>query len=122
MKTVTRPKQPKKRPPRRDDPQFQTLLYYAQPREVRNRHKRGERWIQVEHGASFIYDLAVRYGYRCLCCGSTRRLGLDHIRPVSKGGKTELDNLQLLCKRCNEAKDDQIIDYRPKLPEKAKGT
>ncbi len=114
----TRPKNPKKRPPDPRDPHVQTLLFYAQGQERRNIHKRGERWIQIEHGGSFRAELTVKYGYRCLCCGSRRLLQLDHIRPVSKGGKTELDNLQLLCQVCNEAKSDQIIDYRPKLPEK----
>ena len=32
----------------------------------------------------------------------------DHIVPFSKGGKTELDNLQLLCRKCNKRKKDKI--------------
>jgi 5-methylcytosine-specific restriction endonuclease McrA len=118
VRTQARPKNPKKRPPDPRDPRVQTLRFLAESKAARNRHRKTERWIEREHSPSFIYDLAVKYGYHCLCCGTNKQLGLDHIRPVSKGGKTELDNLQLLCKTCNEAKDDQIIDYRPKQPEK----
>ncbi|MCL2120892.1 MAG: DEAD/DEAH box helicase family protein [Clostridiales bacterium] len=33
---------------------------------------------------------------------------IDHIVPMSKGGKTTLDNLQLLCRPCNLIKSDKL--------------
>ncbi|HJB68761.1 MAG TPA: HNH endonuclease [Candidatus Fournierella excrementigallinarum] len=36
-------------------------------------------------------------------------LEIDHIIPVSKGGRTEEDNLQTLCWKCNRSKGDKII-------------
>ena len=49
-----------------------------------------------------IYE---RDGYRCRKCGSTGKdLEIDHIFPISKGGKSEFDNLQTLCHRCNVQK------------------
>jgi 5-methylcytosine-specific restriction endonuclease McrA len=111
-------KNPRKRPPDPRDPRVQTLLFWAQPESWRRAHKHEARYVQYANLADLMYDLVLRDGYRCLCCGSTKGLNIDHVRPVSKGGKTELENLQILCRSCNEAKDDQIIDYRPKLPEK----
>ena len=50
-----------------------------------------------------------RDGYRCRKCGrKTNDLEIDHILPISKGGKTCIDNLQTLCRSCNSAKSDFI--------------
>lgn len=50
-----------------------------------------------------------RDNYRCRKCGrKTNDLEIDHIIPIAKGGKTTFDNLQTLCKRCNEIKSDII--------------
>ncbi len=48
-----------------------------------------------------IYD---RDGRKCVQCGATENLCIDHIFPFSKGGKTERDNLQTFCKSCNSKK------------------
>ena len=52
--------------------------------------------------------------YTCQICGDNIYknpyiiLEIDHIIPVSKGGKTEMNNLQTLCERCNNGKRDKI--------------
>jgi 5-methylcytosine-specific restriction endonuclease McrA len=42
--------------------------------------------------------------HECKYCGSTENLEIDHIIPLAKGGTNELDNLQILCKKCNRKK------------------
>lgn len=46
--------------------------------------------------------------FRCRYCGASSGTGvelhIDHIVPVAKGGKTDLKNLQSLCKPCNYGK------------------
>ncbi len=49
-----------------------------------------------------------RDGNRCVRCGSYADLEVDHIYPVSKGGKSNVDNLQTLCHRCNSLKSNKI--------------
>ena len=51
---------------------------------------------------------------QCVKCGSKIDLEIDHIFPVSKGGKSNYDNLQTLCHRCNYSKSNKI-EYRHKL-------
>jgi superfamily II DNA or RNA helicase len=53
-----------------------------------------------------------RDGNQCVCCGSTRRLRVDHIVPYYYGGGNILDNLQTLCEACNVAKGMQTINFR----------
>ncbi len=50
----------------------------------------------------------------CNGCGeefAKRNLEVDHIFPLSKGGKTEPANLQLLCGHCNRVKGDRTQEY-----------
>jgi 5-methylcytosine-specific restriction endonuclease McrA len=45
-------------------------------------------------------------------CNKVERLTIDHVVPLSQGGTDNIHNLQLLCRACNTAKGDRIIDYR----------
>lgn len=49
--------------------------------------------------------------YRCRYCHRSEswvQLEVDHIIPISKGGKSTIDNLQTLCHDCNVKKGDKI--------------
>lgn len=47
-----------------------------------------------------------RDGYRCVRCGKTERLVLDHIEPRSIGGSNGIRNRQTLCYECDRDKAD----------------
>jgi len=64
-------------------------------------------------------------GGRCALCGATnkeRLLDVDHIKPRSKGGKNEYENLQVLCSKCNRSKGNKDdTDFRPEPINSIKG-
>lgn len=49
-----------------------------------------------------------RDGYRCVVCGDTEPLTLDHIHPWSLGGPDSFENLQTLCRSCNSRKGARV--------------
>lgn len=60
---------------------------------------------------SLRYDILKRDQFRCQICGRTAAEGvaleIDHVVPISKGGKTVPSNLQTLCRECNRGKRDK---------------
>lgn len=81
-----------------------------------SRHKRGESPRPKKHKLKERGRMTpqVRYAvirrdlHRCRACGFAvqdgAQLHVDHIKPVSKGGKTTMENLQTLCSACNLGK------------------
>lgn len=61
------------------------------------------------------YAVLKRDQFRCQICGASQadgvKLEVDHIMPISKGGKTEMSNLRTLCERCNRGKRDRYDPY-----------
>ncbi len=59
---------------------------------------------------SLRYRLLKESKGKCTLCGASNRdtvLDIDHIIPVSKGGKTVYENLQVLCAKCNRSKGNK---------------
>lgn len=64
---------------------------------------------------SLRYDIMKRDGFKCVLCGRKAedgvKLHVDHIIPVSKGGKTIENNLRTLCDSCNLGKSNKYDRY-----------
>ena len=55
-------------------------------------------------------SIKARDGNKCVYCGSTESLTIDHVVPLSKGGPTTSSNCVTACRSCNQAKGSMQID------------
>ena len=52
------------------------------------------------------WNIYKRDNFRCIVCGSTKDITIDHIIPVCKGGTNDATNYVTLCSECNLRKKD----------------
>lgn len=74
-----------------------TAIRAKRLRTLRRYRSRAARITRAQIRAVFARDRV------CVKCGAAGR-DVDHIIPVSMGGKTEMANLQLLCQSCHREK------------------
>ena len=90
--------------------------YRKDNRERYRAHCISRRTKKTEAGGSFTAEewlnLCEFYGNVCLCCDEEKPLTVDHVIPISKGGTSNIDNIQPLCLSCNCSKSDKCTDYR----------
>ena len=63
-------------------------------------------------------NIFLRDAYTCQYCGATVTevtATLDHVLPVSKGGKTTWENSATACKSCNYKKAAHVGKMKPKI-------
>jgi len=85
---------------------------YFQLRTENRLYEISSRVERAKMSESMRYDVFKRDGFRCRICGASAndgaKLHVDHIIPISKGGRTRMDNLQTLCDRCNIGKGNKM--------------
>jgi 5-methylcytosine-specific restriction endonuclease McrA len=86
---------------------YKTVSYTRKPTKEEIKRERNKMTAKVRE------RILARDNYTCQICGLSRKdephlaLHVDHIVPVSKGGKTIDNNLQCLCWQCNLKKSDK---------------
>ncbi len=79
--------------------------------------------MQYEQGSIEGYEvqgyLLEKWGRECAYCGKKDvPLTIDHIVPVSRGGRGNISNLTLACEACNKGKGSRLLEeFLAKRPE-----
>jgi 5-methylcytosine-specific restriction endonuclease McrA len=55
------------------------------------------------------------YDNRCAYCKKRKKLTVDHVIPLSKGGTNTIGNIIPACGSCNSSKRDKLWDVQPSL-------
>lgn len=76
---------------------------------IQNKHRARKRGNGGTATSAEISALKAKQKGRCAGCGKRRLLELDHITPLSKGGRHDSDNLQFLCRSCNASKSARDV-------------
>lgn len=80
----------------------------------RRRHKEGG---QVKLTVDDVLAIKTKFNFQCFKCKSKDDLTLDHHIPLTSGGKLTIDNVVLLCRKCNGLKADQLPEQFYSLEE-----
>jgi len=70
---------------------------------------------KAEAGVFVVLPKEIRWLYSqpCATCGSTENVTVDHVIPLSRGGRHSIGNLQTLCLSCNSSKNNRLnIEWR----------
>lgn len=60
-----------------------------------------------------------RYRFRCAYCGESGLLTMDHVVPISRGGRHSIGNVVPACGPCNFGKHTSLaIEWRRRLDER----
>ena len=78
-----------------------------------NRHLNGLMWEKVRGDIkpSKRWKILKRDNFRCVLCSADatdRKLHIDHIKPVCLGGKSNYENLRVLCETCNIGRNTDL--------------
>lgn len=53
-------------------------------------------------------EILAKNNHQCVKCKTDKRIEMDHIIPLSKGGAHSVENIQPLCRSCNASKGNKI--------------
>jgi 5-methylcytosine-specific restriction endonuclease McrA len=90
-----------------------------------HRLRRLKRRVRIAENGSFKvfpHELNQILAQPCFYCGTTEGITIDHLIPISRGGRHSIGNLVASCKSCNSSKGNRTVsEFRHMRPRKRKG-
>jgi len=85
------------------------VIFYDMLHSSKNIRVRQQIRQQIRNYKNILKELLYKYKFSCVnCqCNDVKKLTIDHIFPVSKGGSDDISNLQIMCKSCNSKKGNK---------------
>lgn len=83
----------------------------ADPKAYERKNRRRAR--NVAANPRLRFQVLQRDGFTCQYCGAKPpdvRLHVDHIKPVSMGGVSTMENLITACQECNQGKSALVLE------------
>lgn len=95
----------------RDKSRAANRAWTANNRKRRRNIDQARRTRLNNNGVFLVLDKEIRriHGSPCANCGAKDNITVDHILPISRGGRHSIGNLQPLCKPCNSSKKDRLM-------------
>lgn len=97
---------------RKNNPDKMAAIYtrYSQNNKEKVYLKNNKRRVRVKDATFVILDKEIKrlYSGNCIHCGATENTTMDHLIPVSRGGRHSIGNLVPMCKSCNSSKGKRL--------------
>lgn len=97
--------------------QKEARIYYKNNKEKSLIKYHKYRTVKQGNGGSFtckqIHNMYIQQNKKCKVCREefgSKKYHIDHIIPISKGGSSDISNIQLLCKKCNLSKGNKNLE------------
>jgi len=84
----------------------------AHPEAMRARNHKRRAMLRNAEGNFTVQEwisTCDKYNNKCAICGCNKKMTVDHIIPLTKGGSNYINNIQPLCHSCNARKGNRIV-------------
>lgn len=92
---------------------YQLAYCRTNPDKVAERAKRRDDRMAANGGSHTKEELEAKFaefGNVCVYCGTSERIGIDHMIPVVRGGTDNIENIVPACRSCNSRKNARTAE------------